>query len=163
MRRGVIVLLALATTFVSPLAPASAKSPQRPFVTTSQGVYPLKFGYGTSCTVQPLFPQTPYQAGGTGGCVHADGAFGQPPLARARLGEVVTLTLERIVDSVHVASGTQSIELGAGERLSWPITAVGSYLVTFALSRTTETERYQALYSVRLHVVAKTSSRPPPE
>ena len=161
-----IVLLALAA-FGSLLATANAKPPrepqQRPFLTTSQGVYPLKFGYGTSCTFQPLFPQTPTAPAGGALCVHGDGVSGQPPLARARLGEVVTLTLERGVDSVRVASGTESVELGAGERLGWPIRAVGSYIVTFALNRATETERYQALYSVRLHVVARPSSRRAPE
>jgi hypothetical protein len=168
MRRSLLIALLLALGLASQ---AGAKEQQRPFVTTAKGSHALNFRYSTheECTQIPVDPTaTSPQPSGFCKITHSDGkALARPePLAKARLGETVRLTLDRRYDSVTVSvrpygpeRHRRTFELGAGHKLRWRVTVPGTYYESFVLKWAAETEAqsatYEATYSLHLRVQSK--------
>lgn len=133
--------------------------PQERTITSSQGVFPLKFGSSTTCVNERHVPQTLFQPTPLRTvCTSVDGIHGRPPLARARPGDVVVFALTRPFDVVRIRAGNApAIEL-AGQNVSWRVPTAGTYDVSLFMRFETARERSDATYSVRLRVAANRHS-----
>lgn len=158
MWRAVLVVLAACVCAVS--ASAATQEVKPPSLSTSKGVFALRFGSSTyqKCTPVPVDPTAPFpQASGTCSLLIADGmAHVTREPALARFGEVVRLTLDRPYDSVRVVIGQRTEELGPGQRIRWRIPASGTYYARFVFKYVTEsesqTESFDATYWLQLRV-----------
>jgi len=162
-----VSLLALMALVFLTQASAATKKPERPYVTTSQGVVSLKFGYSTSCTFTLLTPTTPPpatpQPAGTGSCLHGDGTVSPIPLATVKEGETAMFSLRRHYTTVRLGLGRNSYELGPGKNVTWQVPAAGTYGLSLFLRSADATQYEEAAYSLRLRVVAKKPGRLVPE